>query len=294
VSDPAPVHVVGFGGTRSPGSTTVVALEHVLVTARSLGATSELFDAGTLDIPMYDWGAKPTPEIERLARTFHAADALVWASPLYHGTVSGLFKNAVDWLEVLADASPPYLTDKPVGLIGVRARRAVGLRQVDAAAHDRRARGDHRGEIRIGDRVVNRVPPKERDVAMVFQNYALYPHMTVRDNMAFALMLAKKPKDEIAKSEVERAAEILGLGRCSTAIRASSRAASASASRWAAPSCATRRSSCSTSRCRTSTPSCASQMRTEIKRAAPAAQDHLDLRHPRPDRGDDDGRPHRR
>jgi FMN reductase len=119
VSDPAPVHVVGFGGTRSPGSTTVVALEHVLVTARSLGATSELFDAGTLDIPMYDWGAKPTPEIERLARTFHAADALVWASPLYHGTVSGLFKNAVDWLEVLADASPPYLTDKPVGLIGV-------------------------------------------------------------------------------------------------------------------------------------------------------------------------------
>ena len=55
------------------------------------------------------------------------------------------------------------------------------------------------GEIRIGDRVVNRVPPKERDIAMVFQNYALYPHMTVRDNMSFALMLAKTPKDEIAR-----------------------------------------------------------------------------------------------
>jgi len=67
------------------------------------------------------------------------------------------------------------------------------------------------GEIRIGDRVVNRVPPKERDVAMVFQNYALYPHMTVRDNMSFALMLAKKGKDEIAR-QVNRAAEILGLG----------------------------------------------------------------------------------
>ena len=67
------------------------------------------------------------------------------------------------------------------------------------------------GEIRIGDRVVNRVPPKERDVAMVFQNYALYPHMTVRDNMSFALMLAKSPKDEIAR-KVDRAAEILGLG----------------------------------------------------------------------------------
>jgi multiple sugar transport system ATP-binding protein len=47
------------------------------------------------------------------------------------------------------------------------------------------------GEILIGERVVNDVPPKQRDIAMVFQNYALYPHMTVRDNMAFALMLAK-------------------------------------------------------------------------------------------------------
>jgi multiple sugar transport system ATP-binding protein len=66
------------------------------------------------------------------------------------------------------------------------------------------------GEISIGDRVVNRLPPKERDVAMVFQNYALYPHMTVRANMSFALTLAKKPRDEIEKS-VARAAEILGL-----------------------------------------------------------------------------------
>ena len=56
------------------------------------------------------------------------------------------------------------------------------------------------GEIRIGDRVVNRVPPKERDVAMVFQNYALYPHMTVRDNMSFALLLAKRSKADIGSS----------------------------------------------------------------------------------------------
>ncbi len=66
------------------------------------------------------------------------------------------------------------------------------------------------GEISIGDRVVNRVPPKERDIAMVFQNYALYPHMTVRNNMSFSLTLAKKSKDEIDRS-VSRAAEILGL-----------------------------------------------------------------------------------
>ncbi len=66
------------------------------------------------------------------------------------------------------------------------------------------------GEIAIGDRVVNNVAPKERDIAMVFQNYALYPHMTVRDNMAFSLSLAKAPKDLI-EQQVGRAAQILGL-----------------------------------------------------------------------------------
>jgi multiple sugar transport system ATP-binding protein len=66
------------------------------------------------------------------------------------------------------------------------------------------------GEIRIGPRVVNNIPPKERDIAMVFQNYALYPHMTVADNMAFSLMLKKAPKSEIS-AKVNRAAEILGL-----------------------------------------------------------------------------------
>jgi multiple sugar transport system ATP-binding protein len=67
-----------------------------------------------------------------------------------------------------------------------------------------------RGEIAIGGRVVNNVPPKDRDIAMVFQNYALYPHMTVYDNMAFSLKLAKAPKDEIQR-RVQQAADILGL-----------------------------------------------------------------------------------
>jgi multiple sugar transport system ATP-binding protein len=66
------------------------------------------------------------------------------------------------------------------------------------------------GEIRIGERVVNNVPPKERDIAMVFQNYALYPHMTVADNMAFSLKLRKAPKSEI-ETRVNKAADILGL-----------------------------------------------------------------------------------
>ena len=66
------------------------------------------------------------------------------------------------------------------------------------------------GEIEIGGRVVNDVPPKERDIAMVFQNYALYPHMKVRDNMAFSLLLAKRPRTEI-DARVNKAAGILGL-----------------------------------------------------------------------------------
>ena len=66
------------------------------------------------------------------------------------------------------------------------------------------------GEIRIGERRVNDVPPKERDIAMVFQNYALYPHMTVRQNLAFSLMLAKQDKATIDQ-KVGRAAEILAL-----------------------------------------------------------------------------------
>ena len=66
------------------------------------------------------------------------------------------------------------------------------------------------GKVYIGDKVVNDVPPKDRDIAMVFQNYALYPHMTVFQNMAFALKLRKYPKSEI-ETRVNDAAEILGI-----------------------------------------------------------------------------------
>jgi len=66
------------------------------------------------------------------------------------------------------------------------------------------------GRLAIGDRVVNDLPPKERDIAMVFQGYALYPHMTVYENMAFALTLRNRPRSEIA-ARVHRAADMLGL-----------------------------------------------------------------------------------
>src|SRR6188508_1993433 len=66
------------------------------------------------------------------------------------------------------------------------------------------------GEISIGGEVVNDLPPKDRDIAMVFQNYALYPHMTVAENMSFGLRLKKMPKEEIAR-RVQQAARILSI-----------------------------------------------------------------------------------
>ena len=97
------------------------------------------------------------------------------------------------------------------------------------------------GTIRIGDRDVTELAPRSRDVAMVFQNYALYPHMRVWDNLAFALKLRRTPKPAL-QERVGDVAGVLGLERArSTASRARSRAASASAWRSAARWCASRR-----------------------------------------------------
>jgi ABC-type sugar transport system ATPase subunit len=85
--------------------------------------------------------------------------------------------------------------------------------------------------------VVNDVPPKDRNIAMVFQSYALYPHMSVYDNMAFGLKLRKTPKNEIDRASKRRAASWASR-TCWTASRSSSPAASASASPWAGPSSA--------------------------------------------------------
>ncbi len=100
-----------------------------------------------------------------------------------------------------------------------------------------------RGTISIGDRVVNDVPPKERDIAMVFQNYALYPHMSVFDNMAFGLKLQKVPQGRRSASASATRRASSASTSCSTASRRRCRAASANASRWAGPSSATRRRS---------------------------------------------------
>ena len=99
------------------------------------------------------------------------------------------------------------------------------------------------GEIVIGDRLVNFIDPVKRNVAMVFQNYALYPHMTVCKNIAFPLQIAKKTKGEIERGGRAAPPGSSGSRSCCTACRASCRAGSGSASRSRARSCASRRRS---------------------------------------------------
>ena len=123
------------------------------------------------------------------------------------------------------------------------------------------------GEI-ASARVVNDLEPKDRDIAMVFQNYALYPHMSVYDNMSYGLRIKG-----FAKQEIETRAEGGRDPRAEAFLegRASSPADSASAWRWGARSCASRRCSCSTSRFPTWTPSCACRCAPSCRRCIGAS-----------------------
>ena len=107
-----------------------------------------------------------------------------------------------------------------------------------------------KGELYIGDTLSNDIAPKDRDIAMVFQNYALYPHMTVYDNMAFGLKLRKTPRMRLSAA-LRRLPVFWTSPTFWTASPRLCPAASASAWPWAAPSSVTPRSSCSTSRCPT-------------------------------------------
>ena len=98
------------------------------------------------------------------------------------------------------------------------------------------------GTMKIGDRVVNTLSPKDRDIAMVFQSYALYPHMSVADNIAYGLKIRRMDKGEINR-RVNKVADMLELAPLLAASPSSSRAASASGSPWAGRSSASPRCS---------------------------------------------------
>src|ERR671930_457035 len=107
--------------------------------------------------------------------------------------------KAVDALDLEIDDGEFVVLVGPSGCGKTSALRMVaGLEDITA------------GHVFIGDRVVNRVPPKDRDIAMIFQNYALYPHMTAAGNMGFALKMRKTPKQQVRR-RVEATARVLGL-----------------------------------------------------------------------------------
>ena len=123
------VRVVGLGGSLRELSTSRTALQVALEGAAASGAGVELIWVRDLSLPLYSDEHAPPPAAHRLAETVYQADALIWSSPTYHGSVSGAFKNALDWLILLAENDPPYLANKPIGLVttagGVQGLQAV-------------------------------------------------------------------------------------------------------------------------------------------------------------------------
>ena len=110
--------VVGLGGSLAATSTSRAALRAALEGAATAGAETDLLDLRALDLPMYNPDAnEPTHAAARVIETCYAADGLLWSSPMYQGTISGSFKNALDWLHLLGQRDPPYLHDKVIGLI---------------------------------------------------------------------------------------------------------------------------------------------------------------------------------
>jgi FMN reductase len=122
--------VVGLGGSLREASASRSALEVAMRGAADAGAQIDVFDVRTLDLPMYVPGTTPPRSAREFAETAAAAHGMVWSTPMYHGSISGSFKNAVDWLQLLADRDPPYLTNKVIGLI-TTAGGSQGLQAVN-------------------------------------------------------------------------------------------------------------------------------------------------------------------
>jgi FMN reductase len=115
----AGLKIVGLGGSLREGSRSRAALAVALEGAAAAGATVELLDLRELALPMYSPSleANPAAVVRRLLETCYRADGMLWSSPMYNGSVSGSFKNAIDWLHLLGSREPPYLHDQVIGLI---------------------------------------------------------------------------------------------------------------------------------------------------------------------------------
>jgi FMN reductase len=130
--------VIGLGGSLRSPSRSLSALVVAMGAAEQAGATVRVFDLRPLDLPYYVPGQAPSARAEELLDATYEADGMIWSSPMYHGSISGAFKNALDWFELLRERDPPYLTDKVVGLISA-AGGAQGLQAVNTMEYVVRA-----------------------------------------------------------------------------------------------------------------------------------------------------------
>ncbi len=114
-------HIVGLGGTGSPNSSSERILRHALAMCEQHGAKTQCFDGVALDMPMYAYGIPRTDKALALIAALRSADGVIICSPGYHGTVSGLIKNALDYVEDMAKDENVYFEGRSVGLIAVAA-----------------------------------------------------------------------------------------------------------------------------------------------------------------------------
>jgi FMN reductase len=130
--------IVGLGGSIARASRSRAALQVALEGAASAGAETRLLDLRELDLQMFNPEDEPTDAAIELVDVCHAADGMLWSSPMYQGTISGALKNALDWLRLLGDRDPPFLHDKVIGLIST-AGGTQGLQAINTMEFATRA-----------------------------------------------------------------------------------------------------------------------------------------------------------
>jgi FMN reductase len=130
--------VVGLGGSLRGGSTSLTALRKALEGASAAGASTATLDLRELNLPMYSPEHGVPPAVTELVEATATADAMIWSSPTYQGSISGALKNALDWMILLGDREPAYLTNKPIGLVST-AGGVQGLQSINAMEFSVRA-----------------------------------------------------------------------------------------------------------------------------------------------------------
>ena len=122
------IQVIGIGGSLRAASTSRAALQIALDGAEATGARSTLIWIRDLNLPPYSAEQSIPIQAVEFVDNVYGCDAMIWSTPTYHGSISGSFKNALDWLILLAERAPPYLSNKPIGLVAT----AGGLQGLQA------------------------------------------------------------------------------------------------------------------------------------------------------------------